>query len=173
MKAEKEAPVMISELSGSERKALQHLLAFYNQTATYSDGMKERLKRLPNGWRDWRLMVKLAEKLLRELYKTLTPRHYQQMKLLEQHGECAVIIKPATKAERVEFVHEKALDVVIKCCIDANCGVCVKNDAEVRGCKLRKALFDIKAPMEIPRYGCVYRDIVHDESWKKDMKQCR
>lgn len=162
-------PIKITELSGSERKALQHLLAFYNQTAQYSNGMKDRLKQFPNGWRDWRLMVSLAEKLLGQLYSTLTPRHYQQMKLLEQHGECAVIIKPATKAERVEFVHEQALDVVIKRCIDANCGMCVKNDAEVRGCKLRKALFDIKAPMEIPRYGCVYRDIIHDESWKKEL----
>ena len=33
----------------------------------------------------------------------------------------------------------------------------------------RKALFDIKAPMEIPRYGCVYWDIIHDESWKKEL----
>jgi len=162
-------PIKITELSGSERKALQHLLAFYNQTAQYSNGMKDRLKQFPNGWRDWRLMVSLAEKLLRQLYSTLTPRHYQQMKLLEQHGECAVVINPATKAECVEFVHEQALDVVIKRCIDANCGMCVKNDAEVRGCKLRKALFDIKAPMEIPRYGCVYRDIIHDESWKKEL----
>ena len=163
-------PIKITELSGSERKALQHLLAFYNQTAQYSNGMKDRLKQFPNGWRDWRLMVSLAEKLLGQLYSTLTPRHYQQMKLLEQHGECAVIIKPATKAERVEFVHEQALDVVIKRCIDANCGMCVKNDAEVRGCKLRKALFDIKPPMDIPRYGCVYRDITFNDREKEEMQ---
>lgn len=162
--------IQLMELSGNERKALQHLLAFYVKTEEHGSGLKDRLKQFPNGWRDWRLMVSLSRKLLRQLYSTLTPRHYQQMKLLEQHGECAVIIKPATKAERVEFVHEKALDVVIKRCIDANCGMCVKTDAEIRGCKLRKALFDIKPPMDIPRYGCVYRDITFNDREKEEMQ---
>lgn len=156
-------------LSGHERKALQHTLAFYSQAGLHGDALQERLRQYPNGWRDWCLMISLASKAIERLYQTLTDSQYNQMRKLEQFGECAVHVKTAAKGEDFDFVHMTALKTVIGNCIDATCSLCVKNDAETRGCKLRKALYDIAPPMEIPRFGCAYRDLVHQEGWKEDM----
>lgn len=153
------------QLNGRERKALEHLLAFLVFTDKNGEALKERLAQFPHAWRDWRLMISIARRLLGWLYDTLTDSQYMQMKKLESHGECAIKMKSAARGDDFDFVNMNAMKTVLAHCIDANCCICVKNDAESRGCKLRKALYEIAPPMEVSKYGCAYRDIVHHEEW--------
>ena len=153
------------QLGGKERKALEHLLAFLVYTDGNAEALRERLSWIPNGWRDWRLMVSLARKMTGKLYETLTDRQYLQMKRLEEHGECVIRMKSAASGDDFDFVDMRAMKAVLAASIDGNCSLCVKNEAEIKGCKLRKNLYQIAPPLEISRYGCTYRDIVHDERW--------
>ena len=150
---------MAEQLSGRERRAMEQLVAFLSYTASDSGALKERLKTIPNGWRDWRLMNTLSVKLYVALMETLTVNQYAQFKKLEQHGTCVIQLRTAAKGEDFDFVRMSALKKIVRVAIDDHCSLCVKTDAECRGCKLRKSLMEICPPYEIPKYGCAYRDL--------------
>ena len=150
---------MAEQLSGRERRAMEQLVAFLSYTAADAEALKERLKTIPNGWRDWRLMNTLSVKLYVALMKTLTDLQYHQFKKLEQHGSCVIQLKTAAKGEDFDFVRMSALKKIIRVVIEDHCSLCVKTDAECRGCKLRKSLMEICPPYEVPKHGCAYREL--------------
>ena len=146
-------------LSGHERAALEHLLAFLAMAGSHGQGLKARLRTIPYGWRDWMLMMTLARKLYEEMQLTLTDSQLRQMKLLEQFGECKITMKRATRQEHDEFVSVKAIKQLMNTCIGSECAICVRDEQQTRGCALRKAMYEIAPPLEIPRFGCGYRDV--------------
>ena len=154
-------------MSGHERKAIEHMAAFVSQEHEHGDWLRDRLKLIPNGWRDWRLMLSLSRKLYQELCDTLTDAQSLQMAILEKHGECKVSMQNFTRNEDFELVHRKSYSVVLTNCLEGTCSICVKDEKEIHRCKLRKALDNIHPPMEPPRFGCAYRQITTQPGWKE------
>lgn len=153
----------IKQLNGRERRAMEHLIAFISYTAADPESLKERLKTIPNGWRDWRLMNAMSMKLYPALLNTLTDSQYAQFKKLEKYGTCMIQVQAAAKGEDFDFVRMSALKKIIQVAVEEHCSLCVKNDAECRGCKLRKAFMEICPLYEVPKHGCGYRELERED----------
>lgn len=151
------------QLSGHERRAMEQLVAFLSQCSTHGKALRERLSTVPGGWRDWRLMESLAAKLYCALGETLTDRQFIQFKKLEQFGTCQITLTSAARGNDYDFVSMSALKTIIRTCVESHCSMCVKNDADIRGCGLRKNLMDIVPAMDVPKYGCPYRELDDSE----------
>ena len=124
--------------------------------------LKERLGMIPGGWRRFRLAVTTVEKLLDELYATLPTRTLRHMQNLCRCGQIVIRPKPAVKlGDEVQIVGNEELKTIINSCVANECGICVKDRAGQKGCKLRKALMLIAPVAELPKDGhCTYLDVV-------------
>lgn len=59
----------------------------------------------------------------------------------------------------MQIVPSEELKVLINHVIENECAMCVKDQREQKGCKLRKALMLIAPPQEVNKNGCNYRDV--------------
>lgn len=154
-------------MNNGERKAMEYILVCTMMMNQNEEAIKERLKTLPGAWRDYRLMQSLGRKLYRSLSRTLTDLQFQQFSLLEKHGECKVSMHNFSRNEEFRLVHIGCFDTVVSGAIAGICELCIKDEKEIRKCKLKKALEMALPPKEIPRFGCAYRLISSDPNWKK------
>lgn len=152
-------------MNGHERQAISHLMAFLAMCGEHGEYLRERLKDVPHGWRDWKLMMSVAAKLYDGLMETLPRRNLDYMAMLEACGECRIAMRGATRSGDFQMFNVKSVSEVIRRCIGAECEICVKDEAETKACKLRKALIDMTPPTEIPKFGCVFRDCEIHEYW--------
>lgn len=81
--------------SGREMQVIEYVAALDAQLTAHQDTLRERLKLVPNGWRQWRLMTATAGALLMALYGTLPLTSLKHIANLCKHGEVLVRVKPA------------------------------------------------------------------------------
>ena len=129
------------------------------------DDLRERLKLVPNGWRDWRLVTSTVDRLLTAIYMTIPDEQLISQQHALSHSEVSVKLRSATRLP--EWVHIKAddMDMLIGLAIQSECRICLRTDSEVRRCKLRKVLQCVIPPAVQPRHGCGYRDIAGEYDW--------
>lgn len=83
--------------NGRERAIIEYLAALDAQLIAHQDVLRERLKLIPNGWRQWRLMTATANNLLTAIYDTLPTKTLLYMQRLCTYGEVLVRLKPAAR----------------------------------------------------------------------------
>lgn len=157
----------IQPASGRERAIIEYLAALDAQLMAHQDVLRERLKLIPNGWRQWRLMTVTANNLLVAIYDTLPTKTLLHMQRLCTYGEVLVRLKPASRTPEQVVVNEDDLREIFNTAMTAECAVCLKDDRQAKGCKLRRALMNIAPPETFSSQGCEYRDVAIQSGYGK------
>lgn len=122
--------------------------------------LEERLKLVPDAWRQYRIARTAMGKALAAIYQTLPIKQLRHMQNLCTYGEVIVRPRGAVRCDDVQIVPTPELKFLINKVIESECAMCVKDSREQRRCKLRRALMLIAPPQEVKKDGCNYLDVV-------------
>lgn len=152
---------MANPANGREMAAIDWLGVLCAMMAEHEPGIKARLKNVKNGWRDYRLALTLVSKLLGKAVADLPESQQRHVRnVLKTHE---VTLRPAQIVKTPNdmlLIDKDAFRTVINMAMEAECAICIKSDAEIRGCKLRKALETCIILDDYPPYGCGYLNVV-------------
>lgn len=159
----------IMPANAREIHSIEFLAGLDCQLKGGEDTLRERLRLIPNGWRDYRLAVTRLERVLDAIYATLPTRTLVHMQRLCQYGQIIIRPKPAIKLpDDVHIVDADDLRMLINATISAECAMCVKDAAGQKGCKLRKALERIAPTAAVHENGlCAYTDVAAGNEYGK------
>lgn len=147
-------------MNGKEMAVVEYLAALDSQLCK-SDVLRERLKAIPNGWRQMRLIVTATDKLLRQLYDTMTRKNLLHISSICDYGEVLIRFRPAAQTTERKLVNESDLRVLLRVCISQECSICLREGKDAKRCALREAMMNI-APLlddEETTFGCGYQRI--------------
>lgn len=148
-----------TDMNAKELNGIEFLAALSGQMDKHCMILKPRLKAIPNAWRQYRLIESALHRLLGDMYQTLTVKSLQRIKNMMQYGEVKIAIAPIERhALGYVTVHEKDLALVVTTAMQGECAMCIKDGDDVKRCPLRKALWEMMPPDEVPRFGCPFRD---------------
>lgn len=145
--------------SGREMKAIEMLAALDSRLVQAGDAMRPRLKRIPNGWRQWRLITSSVERLLLQIYDTLPRKNLMYMHNLCQNGEVVIRFVPVTRAPEWMMILDEDLKLLLNAAMASECAVCLRDGPEVRRCPLRGALQRLAPAHDECATGCEYRNV--------------
>lgn len=152
----------IMEANAREIHVIEFLAGLDCQIQSGQEILRERLKLIPNGWRDFRLAVTATQRVLDAVYDTLPVKTLKHMDRLCRYGQIVIRPKPAVPLadDDVQIVPTDDLRMLINATISAECAVCLKDARGQKKCKLRRALSNI-APTEALRADglCNYTDV--------------
>lgn len=153
------------EVNSKELHAIEFIAALDNRLQVSEPDLEQRLRGIPDGWRQFRIAKAAVEKVLDGIYRTIPKKTLTHMDRILTFGEVVIRPKPATRSAEVQIVDEEALRHLINVAIAAECAICLRHGAECRACKLRKALMLIAPPAEIPAdASCAYQTVAqHNE----------
>lgn len=154
-----------TEVSGRELDLIEKLLLLDAVLNKDGENLHKRLSTIPNGWRDYRMLARVADKLTVALLSTCPVRMLERLKYMGARSEIDIKTRPIGKGDPCMVVHTDAMRELINLVCTAECGMCAKFSApEIKGCKLRKTLMDIAPLNDPPPPGrCGYRDILFDD----------
>ncbi len=152
----------IMEANGQEIHAIEFIAGLHARLKGDEKALEARLKAIPNGWRDYRLVSSRTEHLLDEIYKTLPTKTLIHMQRLCECGQIIIRPKPLIKMpDDVQIVCSDDLKTLINHAIENTCTICVKDHKGQKKCPLRKALMNIAPTGDIHKDGhCSYMDVV-------------
>ena len=129
-------------LSYREYFALRQLFGISHIWDKSGHEIEKRLKKIPNGWRDAKLIMSLADKLLDRILATIPEAKLRQIRLELQNTFLEVTVKNTITGKPegsvYSYVETKTLERVTDKAMEINCAFCQKKGKEVRDCQLRK-----------------------------------
>ena len=152
-------------LNGREMQAIEYLAALDSQMVKHSETMRQRLKQVPNGWRQWRLLTAIAGKLLEQLYDTLPMKNLKHMQNICSYGEMFIRMRPISRVPEYTLVSEDDIRQLVNAAMAAECAICLRDAKEVARCPLRKCLMNIVPPEDVPAVGCGYRNVTLESDY--------
>lgn len=128
------------KLPAAGRETLNALCAMHSIMETYEDQFKRLCQRIPNGWRDFRMVLKKLESMMEGLLDTI-PR--EQLLTIRRHMELSTIhlgVKPAGPRPKDYWVisYDDLADLA-EYATKTTCFACEKNGP----CRLREIMEDL------------------------------
>lgn len=159
----------IMPANAREIHSIEFLAGLDAQLVQGQETLRDRLKLIPNGWRDYRLAVTRLERVLDAIYATQPTRTLLHMQRLCQCGQNIIRPKPAIRLpDDVQIVNTDDLRMLINAAISAECVMCVNDAAGQKSCKLRKALERIAPTAALKENGlCAYTDVAAGNEYGK------
>lgn len=148
------------DISGPELRAIEYLAALDARVSAYAKPLEERLRKTPDGWRNYRLAMTCMEKAIDAVYASVDDETRNHMRRLADSSE--VIIRPTARAadNNLQTVADEHVKTLVNTSMEAECAMCLKEGTDVRKCALRKALMFTAPPSRIPEKGaCPYKEI--------------
>ena len=168
------AGVELPPLKGKELKCVEDLVGMESRIVESGDALRERLRMVPNGWRDFRLIFTTLDRLLRNLYDTIPNKGLQYLQKLTKHGEILIRFSPAARSQEWLLIKDDDLAVIVNLAMAAECAICLKQGREAKKCELRKALENIAPPHDgHPAGGCGYQNVVAGEELGHYLRRVR
>ena len=125
--------------------------------------LQKRLKSFPRGWMQFRQAMGLLDAMFRGLEKTINDRQLLQINNTISNGEVSVKLRRAgAYDDDMNVVRADTLGVVVGSAMRAECMLCVKDRADIKRCRLRKAIDELCPPESYETHTCVYRDLALD-----------
>lgn len=151
----------IREANAREVHIIEYMAGLHCQLANGQKILEDRLRSIPNGWRDFRLAMTTTERMLDKVYETLPAKTLKHMQRLCDLGEVVIRPKPAIKLPGdVQIVPTDDLKLLINKAMGAECGMCIKDARQQKKCSLRKAMMQIAPPDNLRKDGlCTYADV--------------
>ena len=166
--------VELPPLKGKELKCVEYLVGMESRIVESGDALRERLRMVPNGWRDYRLIFSTLDRLLLKLYDTIPQKGRLYLQKLSKHGEILIRFSPAARSQEWLLVRDDDLAVIVNLAMAAECAICLKQGREAKKCELRKALENIAPPHDgHPAGGCGYQNVVAGEALGHYLRRVR
>ena len=150
-----------TQANGREMDVLEKLVLLDAVLIKGENTMKPRLSTIKNGWRDYKMIAKVMGKLVEKILETCTVRTLERLQSIGENCELSIKPRSIAKDDPCLIIHESALMQLINTTCNAECAICFKHGAEVRGCTLRKTLMEIAPLNDPPKDGrCGYADVM-------------
>lgn len=161
-------------LKGKELKCVEYLVGMESRIVESGDALRERLRMVPNGWRDYRLIFSTLDRLLLKLYDTIPQKGRLYLQKLSKHGEILIRFSPAARSQEWLLIRDDDLAVIANLAMASECAICLKQGREAKKCELRKALENIAPPHDgHPAGGCGYQNVVAGEKLGHYLRRVR
>ena len=148
-------------LKGKELKCVEYLVGMESRIAESGDALRDRLRLIPNGWRNFRLIFATLDRLLTALYETMPLKSRLYMGKITRDGEILIRFKPASRAPEWTVIRDDDLAVITNLAMASECAICLKQGREAKKCELRRALESFAPPHDgHPAGGCGYQNVV-------------
>lgn len=148
-----------------EIKSIELIAALDTRLATDQGYLNDRLRSVPDLYRQWRIAQVAIEKVIDGLYKTLLPDAMLRMRKTYESGE--VVIRPKSTLNKLTdstIVLTKDINQLVKVVVNEQCAMCLKDKGDIRKCELRKALMNVCPPSEkFDGFLCEYAKLRMEE----------
>ena len=145
------------ELRNREYYTLRTIMAALSGLEGGEQFLVNRLKSVPNGLRDYRMVKTVLRKLLEKLLDTVPDKRLGQIKTELKNAHIEVKVErdyTGAYRENFTYVPNKALEEIEDIICDMFCAACEKSDKESRKCRIRK-LMEMLYQYDFPeRNGC-------------------
>ena len=128
-------------VSYREYQAIRALFGTQNSLIFAQKDLEQRLKVVPDGWRDFRLVYSVLEKLLTRLLKTVPSQKLLTMKRELENTYCEVKMKGAVgpvEGDLLRVVRQEDLEKIVDSAMEMNCYMCERCD--YKKCPLYQAI---------------------------------
>lgn len=149
-----------TEARGEELRSIQMMALWHTVLLHYQKDLEKRLKGIPQGWRQYRMIAACVEKLLMQLYDTLPNSTMSRIVLNSRAVEMRLMPKSATSKEYFVLPFDDFLQLM-QYVDDGACRMCLGDAETARKCPLRRILRDQVPPVEGTVHGlsaCPYSD---------------
>ena len=120
--------------------------------------LEERLRSVPDLYRQYRIAQSAMSKVVDGLYDTLPLNTLLRLQRQNQNSE--VVIRPTSVSSSsldTKIVLEKDLRALVEAARISYCSMCINTGSELKECQLRKVLMSIAPPEELGKgYLCEY-----------------
>lgn len=167
-------------LSGNEYYAIREIFAVISALDSALGYLKDRAKLTPGTWRDLCAVMKLSQKALDQLLRSVPVKKLVQIKSDIERTVVSVEVKPPhgvglPKDPDFVCIPAPTLDYLIGIVMDIECFACEKRGREIKKCPIRPAIEDT-FPFEIPEPendGCKFCNyhIDHDNKQYEEGEQ--
>lgn len=151
---------MITEMNSRELHRVELLAALHAQLAGGQEPLKPRLQTIPQAWRDWRMLVAVAGRLLTQIYETMPTNRLKTIEQLCANGEVVIRMKQIVKTDEFLPIHVSSLKALVNHAMAGTCTMCFEGRDFVKKCALRKALMEVAPPVDLNLGECPYRYVV-------------
>lgn len=151
----------MKELTSREMRALEVIAGLDNRLVNDARYLEERLKEIPDMWRQFRIAQTAIEKVIVALYANVPTKTLLHMRKLQENGEIVFRPKsPLNKRTDVQIVLTTDLKHLINTAMADNCAMCLRTDKDIKKCELRKVLMNVAPFAEKSKTGsCEYVNI--------------
>lgn len=129
-------------LSHREYQAIRALFGSQNSLINAQKDLENRIRVIPDGWRDFRLVYSVLEKLLTKLLRTVPSQKLLSMKRELKDTYCEVKVKGAAgqtlEGDLLRVVPQQDLETVVNAAMDFRCFACDRCD--YKKCRLYQAI---------------------------------
>lgn len=156
-----------TRLTHDEYYALRTIFGLVSGYETNLVTLEKRIKHIPGGWRDAKLIASLSAKLLTNILRTVPVDKLKMIQKELSHTEvfCKVNYDVTGKTKTADgycYVPEKPLESLVDEVIGYNCLICDKKGNEYKRCKFYKSMKELY-PWDIdifPEYkGCPFAQL--------------
>ena len=155
----------MTDMTSREIRSLVYLCALDKKLQSCRDLLEQRLRGVPDLWRQYRLAESAMGKTVEGLLSTASPSALSYLQSMMTSSEIA--IRPTGAASTrgdTQVVLQSVLTELVNTCIKNECFFCEKEGKEVKKCDLRKALLLSAPPSYFPEKGiCPYAEVVRNE----------
>lgn len=145
------------EANGREMHAVQLLASLDEALQQYEAVLKPRVQTIPDGWRRYRVITAMTDRLVRQILAALPANRQRQMHKLISYGEIVIRLRPVTKEPEDALTTVETLKLLAEAAMEGRCAYCLEPREGIKRCKLRKALMDCLPPDDLAVGECPYR----------------
>lgn len=136
-----------------EQEALMGLYAVASLLKAYDGQFSSLTKRVPNGYRDYRLMYTILHKLLEKLFDTVPPSQLNAIYNRAAISEIKMVPKSVTGQRDDHWLMTRdEIEDLVNWAAEGKCTVC--SDRVGRKCKLRKMMEELPVDINTIIVGC-------------------
>lgn len=155
----------------SEREyyATRELFGIVSTFNKNEEQLERRVREIPGGWRDLKLIMAVSEKLMKGILRTIPKKKLAVIQKELTNTEVLVNVRNAiapharTDTDGFTYVSQRALERITQRVVDFECFCCQKQGAEAKHCQLRRDIestymFDYTCPSkkECPFAGMMF-----------------
>lgn len=150
-----------------ETRSIEMIAVLDARLANDRPYLEDRLRSVPDLYRQWRIAETAVCKIVDGLYDTLPEKTLMRIRKIYNNGE--VIVRPKgsiTKDNDTAIVLAEDLKLLAKTAKNSECAMCLKSGKEIKRCKLREVLMRVSPPIQVfddHSSLCEYATFVRDE----------
>ena len=132
-------------LSGREWAAYRCLIVAVNELDVCANELRGRLKLIPGGWRDLRMLSTVSYKLFNALAETIPQKKLLAIQEEIHNSQIQLVVRSPlhTMPPSVVYIDEKAFIAVMDRLINTECWCCEKTGKDVKRCEIKKLIMDV------------------------------